>query len=194
MPCLQAISVPQMPAGRSVVFLAKSRYSSQLAGGAVEAGLLEQVGAVVHGAVVDHDRQRHERTLVGHGLDRGLAEVAAVGVGDMRRTGRLMKPFSVELRQPHLVGDVDVEAAGARQRIEHELLADVVVRDRDELDLDARGRGELGGVLLVERVVGRAGFHADHDLAGCGERPADEGHRQARAAAAAAPALSSVVW
>ena len=145
----------------------------------LEAGLLEEVRAVVHGAVVDHDRQRHERALVAHRLDRRLAEIAAVGVGHMRRKV-LDEALLVELRQPHLVGDVDVEAAGARQRIEHELLADVVVRDRDELDLDAGGLGELGRVLLVERVVGRSRLHAGHDLAGCGERPADERQRQAR--------------
>ena len=155
----------------------------------LQAGLLEQVGAVIHGAVVHHDRQRHERALVAHRLDRGLAEVAAVGVGHMR--GQVLdEALLVELRQPHLVGDVDVEAAGARQRVEHELLADVVVRDRDELDLDAGGLGELGGVLLVERVVGRSRFHAGHDLAGCGERLPMKGSGRLAPAAAAAPALS----
>ena len=164
-------------AGRRVGGLAgRSRgYSSQLAGRRREPGLLEEVGAVVHGAVVHHDRQRDERALVGHGLERGLARSRRLSASVTMPRELRDEALLVELRQPHLVGDVDVEAAGARQRVEHELLADVVVRDGDELDLDARGLGELAGVGAVEGVVGRAGLHADRDLARCGEGPADEG-------------------
>ena len=126
-----------------------------------------------------HHRKCDQRALVGDGLECGLGEIAVVGVGDEPRE-LANEALLVELRQPDLVSDVDVESASARQRIKYELLADVVVRDGYELDLDARGRGELSGVGAVEGVVGRPGLHPDCDLSGCGQRTSHEGRGEDR--------------
>ena len=66
-----------------------------------------------------------------------------------------------ELGEPGLVGDVDIESAGSRHRIEGELLTDIVVRDGVEGDLDAGLLGEGGSALAIEFLVRRAGLDAD---------------------------------
>ena len=90
------------------------------------------------------------------------------------------KALLVELRQPHLIGDVDVEPTGPRQRVLGELLADVVVRNGVERDLDTGRLGELGGMFLVEFVVGRAGLRADRDLAAGGASEAQRTSAEVR--------------
>ena len=91
-----------------------------------------------------------------------------------------MKSLLVELGEPDLVGDIDIVAARARQRVLDELLADAVMRNRVKSDGNTSRFCELGRMLSIERIVRGPCLGADSDLSACGMGSAQSRGQQSR--------------